>query len=61
MAWAHPGDGGCFVAKIPGDYTDSPYAPQYFFEPRHGRTQACLYPGLDSETFSQPYFVVRQC
>ncbi len=51
---------GCFVAQIPGDYTDSPYALQYFFELRHGRGQACQYPGLDLDTFRQPYFVIRQ-
>ncbi len=51
---------GRFVAKIPGDYTDSPYALQYFFELRRARTQVCLYPGLDLDTFSQPYFLIHQ-
>jgi len=53
-------DAGHFVAEIPGDYTDSPYALQYFFELRRGRGQACLYPGVDLDTFGQPYFLIRQ-
>jgi len=51
---------GRFAAEVPGRYTDSPYALQYFFELHCGSARPCLYPGLDLDTFSQPYFLVRQ-
>ncbi|MGB6429854.1 MAG: twin-arginine translocation signal domain-containing protein [Candidatus Acidiferrales bacterium] len=52
---------GRFVATIPGDYTQSPYPLQYYFE-LHSKTEgASLYPGLLPPSLSnQPYYVVRQ-
>ena len=52
-----------YWATIPGDYADSPYPLQYFFELREGRgarVRAWLHPGLAADLANQPYFVVRQ-
>jgi len=49
-----------YRVTIPGTYTDSPYPLQYFFELRGKDGQAWLWPGLNAELSSQPYFVVRQ-
>jgi hypothetical protein len=52
---------GRYLATIPGDYTQSPYPLQYYFE-LHSKTEgASLYPGLSAPSLSnQPYYVVRQ-
>jgi hypothetical protein len=47
-------------AVIPGSYTQSPYALQYFFELRTPGGLAWLYPGLGKDLSNQPYFVVEQ-
>ena len=49
-----------YSATIPGDYTDSAYPLQYFFELRRGSTQAWLYPGLSKDLANQPYLVIRR-
>lgn len=49
-----------FVATIPGEATDSPYALQYLFIVRAGKGRAWLHPGLGPELSNRPYFVVRQ-
>lgn len=49
-----------FVATIPGDYSDSPYALQYHFVVRDGQGRARLHPGLGAELSDRPYHVVRQ-
>jgi len=46
-------------ASIPGEYTQSPYALQYYFELHEAPTSAALYPGLGEQLTGQPYFVVR--
>lgn len=51
---------GTYSARIPGDYTDSAYPLQYFFELRKDRGQAWLYPGLSEDFANQPYIVVRR-
>ena len=51
---------GTYSATIPGDYTDSAYPLQYFFELRTGRSQAWLDPGLSDDFANQPYMVVRR-
>jgi hypothetical protein len=51
---------GTYSATIPGDYTDSAYPLQYFFELRTGRSQAWRYPGLEPDFANQPYMVVRR-
>lgn len=48
-----------YSATIPGDYSDSPYPLQYFFEVRDDRGRAWLYPGFDADLSNQPYYVLR--
>ena len=50
---------GAYRAAIPGEYTQSPYPLQYYFEVRANSGDASLYPGFDAELANQPYFVVR--
>ena len=47
-------------ASIPGEYSDSPYPLEYYFELRNAAGQIRLYPGLDTTLSNQPYLVVRQ-
>jgi hypothetical protein len=47
-------------ATIPGEYTQSPYPLQYYFELRDADGRAALYPGLGPSLTDQPYFLVRQ-
>jgi hypothetical protein len=47
-------------AAIPGNYTDSPYPLQYYFEVRNAEGAAFLYPGFSPELTNQPYFLVRR-
>jgi hypothetical protein len=47
-------------ATIPGQYTDTPYPIEYYFELRNDAGQAWMYPGFDATLTNQPYFVVRQ-
>ncbi len=44
---------------IRGDYTQSPFPLQYYFELRDGPGKAWLYPGFDATVSNQPYFVIR--
>jgi hypothetical protein len=46
-------------AVIPGAYTASQYALQYFFELHDGRGGARRFPGFTSDRDNQPYFVVQ--
>jgi hypothetical protein len=55
-----PATGEGFEATIPGDYTDSPYPLQYWFELRDASGRAWFWPGFNAELSNQPYFVVRQ-
>jgi hypothetical protein len=54
------GDAGERQASIPADYSDSPYALQYFFELRDRLGRAWRYPGFTATLANQPYFVVQQ-
>ncbi len=54
------GHGRHFRSNIPGAYTRSPYALQYFFELHAGPEEAWIYPGLGPSLSRQPYFVVLQ-
>jgi hypothetical protein len=56
MAGAH----GALQTTVPGDYTDSPYALEYFFELHDGAGRAWLHPGLNATLSNQPYFVLQQ-
>jgi hypothetical protein len=51
---------GAYSATIPGDYTDSPFPLQYFFELRRGSTQAWLYPGLNDDLANQACLIIRR-
>jgi hypothetical protein len=53
-------DGSGYRAVIPGDYTDSDYPLQYYFELRETPQSAWLYPGLGAGLLGQPYFLVRR-
>jgi hypothetical protein len=50
---------GQYRATIPGSYTESNYALQYFFEAQPERGAARLYPGFSALRTNQPYFLVR--
>jgi hypothetical protein len=52
--------GGRYETEIPADYTQSPYALQYFFEIRNGPDEAHLLPGFDPNSPGQPYFLVKR-
>jgi hypothetical protein len=52
-------EGGVHRATIPGDYTQSRFPLQYYFELRAGTETASLYPGFNPELTNVPYFVVR--
>jgi hypothetical protein len=47
-----------YARAIPGNYSESPYALQYYFEFRRGPADAWLYPGLNATFSNQPYFVI---
>jgi hypothetical protein len=52
---------GRYAATIPGDYTQSPYPLQYYFELHSKSEGASLHPGLSAPSLSnRPYYVVRQ-
>ncbi|HVW20402.1 MAG TPA: hypothetical protein VHC86_04240 [Opitutaceae bacterium] len=53
-------EGAGWKGEIPADYTDSPYALQYYFEPVDGSGAAWLHPGLGQALTTQPYFVLLQ-
>jgi hypothetical protein len=54
MQWA---DGG-YRAAIPGEYTESPFPLQYYFELRRENEAAWLYPGFNATLSNQPYYAV---
>ena len=49
-----------YRARIPADYTDSPYPLQYYFELKEGPERAWLVPGFAADLSNQPYFVLRR-
>ncbi len=58
IAMSHIGE--YWRAKIPGEYTDTLYALQYYFELIEKPDNAWLYPGFSASLMNQPYFVVRK-
>lgn len=50
--------GASYVAAIPGEYTDSAYPLQYYFELK-SEGRAWLHPGFPKDLAGAPYFVVR--
>jgi hypothetical protein len=51
---------GRYEAAIEGDYANSPFPLEYYFELGTKDGQAWLYPGFSKDFLGQPYFVVRQ-
>ncbi len=51
---------GRYEATIEGDYANSPFPLEYYFELRTRAGQALLYPGFAKDFLGQPYFVIRQ-
>ncbi len=49
---------GGYSAAIPGDYTDSAYPLQYYFELRAETKAAWLYPAFNATLSNQPYYAV---
>jgi hypothetical protein len=52
-------DQQAYTASIPGEYSNSPYSLQYYFEFSRGQEAAWLYPGFNSDLTNQPYFVIQ--
>ncbi len=50
-------DGG-YRAAIPGDYTESPFPLQYYFELRRENESVWLFPGFNATLSNQPYYAV---
>jgi hypothetical protein len=46
-------------AAIPADYTDTPYALEYYFEVATAGDRPALWPGLGADLTTPPYLVVR--
>jgi hypothetical protein len=53
-------DGPVYTAEIPGDYTNSEYPLEYYFELRVNAESACLFPGFNQKLDNQPYFIIRK-
>ncbi|HUA39713.1 MAG TPA: twin-arginine translocation signal domain-containing protein [Candidatus Sulfopaludibacter sp.] len=52
--------GDNYRAVIAGDYTDSPFPLQYYFQVRTRSGNVWLHPGLEQRWHGQPYFFIRQ-
>jgi hypothetical protein len=53
------GDSG-FAAAIAAEYTQPPFALEYYFELRDESGAAWLYPAFDAALSNQPYFTVER-
>ena len=51
---------GSYQAAIPGKYTQSPFALEYYFELRPAAAASALYPGFNELFSNQPYFVLAR-
>jgi hypothetical protein len=49
-----------YTYAIPGDYTNSIYPLQYYFDLRHENALAWLYPAFNSTLSNQPYYAVSK-
>lgn len=54
------GGGGRYSAAIPGDYTQSPFSLEYYFEPELGSGAAWLAPAFNTTLSNQPYYTVTK-
>jgi hypothetical protein len=50
--------GGSYKASIPGDYTQSPFPLQYYFELQRENQSAWLYPPFNATLSNQPYYAI---
>ena len=51
---------GKYTAAIPGDYTQSPFSLEYYFELDHGTQAAWLFPVFNSTLSNQPYYAISK-
>jgi len=51
---------GGYTASIPGEYTDSPYPLEYYFELRGGSGAAWMHPAFNSTLSNQPYYAISR-
>ena len=49
-----------YTATIPGDYSDSAYPLQYYFELRAKAGEAWLYPAFNATLSNQPYYALTR-
>jgi len=49
-----------YSAAIPGDYTQSPYPLEYYFELERGNDAAWLFPAFNATLSNQPYYAVSK-
>jgi len=49
-----------YTYALPGDYTNSIYPLQYYFDLQHENTSAWLYPAFNSTLSNQPYYAVSK-
>ncbi|HWB85496.1 MAG TPA: hypothetical protein VG675_15235 [Bryobacteraceae bacterium] len=56
MEW----NGKSYETSIRGEYTNSAYPLQYYFELRRDEDSAWMFPGFAPDLSNQPYFAVRQ-
>jgi hypothetical protein len=52
--------GAGYTAAIPGDYTNSPYPLEYYFELRGSAGSAWFHPAFNSTFSNQPYYAIDQ-
>jgi hypothetical protein len=48
------------VPAIPGDYTNSIYSLQYYFELQRRTDAAWLYPAFNATLSNQPYYAIAK-
>ena len=53
------GNGGTYNAAVPGEYTQSPFPLEYYFELR-GENLAWLFPAFNTTLSNQPYYAVSR-
>ena len=51
-------NGRAFSSSIPGNYTQSTYPLQYYFELEHGSAAASLFPAFNATLSNQPYYAI---
>jgi hypothetical protein len=53
-------ENGGYSAAIPGDYTQSPYPLEYYFEFERGDESAWLFPPFNATLSNQPYYAISR-